>query len=181
MDDLYVPRVEAIATPEAPKPATPRCPTPVHSGGELGNLALVRLSSRRAGAGWPGSRWSPCSFWSAAGTAPPALRWHLGRGDGLLAAALSWIRLADPGPGWRGSPWRRPFRSGGPDSWPCPVRDLPAELPLIVAAPIVWVGLEFLREYLLTGFPWYFLAHSSVSVLAGDPGRGPRGTSRSVS
>jgi apolipoprotein N-acyltransferase len=33
-------------------------------------------------------------------------------------------------------------------------------VPLTLAAPIVWVGLELLRGYLLTGFSWYYLAHS---------------------
>jgi apolipoprotein N-acyltransferase len=32
--------------------------------------------------------------------------------------------------------------------------------PLVVAAPIVWVGLEYFRAHLLTGFPWYFLGHT---------------------
>ena len=32
--------------------------------------------------------------------------------------------------------------------------------PLTLAAPIIWVGLEMLRGYLMTGFSWYFLAHS---------------------
>jgi apolipoprotein N-acyltransferase len=34
------------------------------------------------------------------------------------------------------------------------------ELPLLLAAPIIWVGLEFARAYFLTGLPWYYLAHS---------------------
>jgi apolipoprotein N-acyltransferase len=33
-------------------------------------------------------------------------------------------------------------------------------VPLTVAAPIVWVGLEVLRGYLMTGFSWYYLAHT---------------------
>lgn len=33
-------------------------------------------------------------------------------------------------------------------------------LPLVVAAPLVWVGLEFLRGHVGTGFPWYFLGHT---------------------
>lgn len=33
-------------------------------------------------------------------------------------------------------------------------------VPLTVAAPVVWVGLELLRGYLLTGFSWYYLAHT---------------------
>lgn len=33
-------------------------------------------------------------------------------------------------------------------------------MPLVVAAPLAWVGLEFLRAHLMTGFPWYFLGHT---------------------
>lgn len=33
-------------------------------------------------------------------------------------------------------------------------------MPLVIAAPMVWVGLEFLRAHLMTGFPWYFLGHT---------------------
>jgi apolipoprotein N-acyltransferase len=32
--------------------------------------------------------------------------------------------------------------------------------PVMVAVPVAWTGLELLRAYLLTGAPWYFLAHS---------------------
>jgi apolipoprotein N-acyltransferase len=32
--------------------------------------------------------------------------------------------------------------------------------PLWVAAPVVWVGLEFVRAHLMTGFAWYFLGHT---------------------
>lgn len=33
-------------------------------------------------------------------------------------------------------------------------------LPLVVVAPVVWVGLEYARANLLTGFAWYYLAHT---------------------
>ncbi len=33
-------------------------------------------------------------------------------------------------------------------------------VPLILAAPSVWVALEYLRAHLLTGFAWYLLGHS---------------------
>src|SRR5262249_15081841 len=33
-------------------------------------------------------------------------------------------------------------------------------VPLTLAAPVVWVGLELLRGYLMTGFSWYYLAHT---------------------
>ncbi|MGC1275564.1 MAG: apolipoprotein N-acyltransferase, partial [Planctomycetaceae bacterium] len=33
-------------------------------------------------------------------------------------------------------------------------------VPLVVAAPVLWAGLELLRAHLMTGFPWYFLGHT---------------------
>ena len=38
--------------------------------------------------------------------------------------------------------------------------------PLWIAAPVVWVGLEFVRAHLMTGFAWYFLGHSQHAYLA---------------
>jgi apolipoprotein N-acyltransferase len=38
-------------------------------------------------------------------------------------------------------------------------------VPLILAAPIAWVTVEYLRAYFLTGFPWYYLAHSQYRYL----------------
>ena len=35
----------------------------------------------------------------------------------------------------------------------------------MMAAPIVWVGLEYGRAYFLSGFPWYYLAHSQFRHL----------------
>ena len=39
------------------------------------------------------------------------------------------------------------------------------QIPLILAAPIIWVAGEFLRAYFLSGFPWYYLAHSQFRQL----------------
>ncbi|RLT08805.1 MAG: apolipoprotein N-acyltransferase [Planctomycetota bacterium] len=33
-------------------------------------------------------------------------------------------------------------------------------LPMVVAVPLVWTGLEFCRAHLMTGFAWYQLGHS---------------------
>jgi apolipoprotein N-acyltransferase len=38
-------------------------------------------------------------------------------------------------------------------------------IPLMMAAPIIWVGLEYGRAHFLSGFPWYYLAHSQFRNL----------------
>ncbi len=39
------------------------------------------------------------------------------------------------------------------------------KMPLVVAAPLIWVGLEFSRAHLMTGFAWYFLGHTQYRWL----------------
>ena len=38
-------------------------------------------------------------------------------------------------------------------------------VPLMVAAPVAWVALEFVQGYAFTGFSWYYLAHTQYRVL----------------
>jgi len=87
---------------------------------------------------------------------------------GLLFWLLSihWVRLTDP-TAWLAWLVMALFLSLW---WPAflfvtrlAVRRL--KLPMMVAAPVVWVGLEFLRAFVLTGFPWYYLAHSQYRYL----------------
>jgi apolipoprotein N-acyltransferase len=80
--------------------------------------------------------------------------------------AVEWLRLTDPNawPGWLAlavlfSLW-----------WPgflfltrVAVHHL--HVPLMLAAPIIWVGLEYVRAYILSGFPWYYLAHTQFRWL----------------
>ncbi len=39
-------------------------------------------------------------------------------------------------------------------------------LPFTLVVPLVWVGQEFLRAWVFTGFPWFFLAHTQHDKLA---------------
>ncbi|MCP4589881.1 MAG: apolipoprotein N-acyltransferase [bacterium] len=50
----------------------------------------------------------------------------------------------------------------------CPLRHWARRrrLPLALGLPIIWVGAEFVRGWILTGFPWFFLAHSQYRVLS---------------
>ncbi len=38
-------------------------------------------------------------------------------------------------------------------------------VPLLLSFPVLWVGLEYLRSFLLTGFPWASLGYSQYRVL----------------
>lgn len=39
-------------------------------------------------------------------------------------------------------------------------------VPLFLFAPFLWVSQEYLRSFVLTGFPWFFLAHTQYSYLS---------------
>lgn len=39
------------------------------------------------------------------------------------------------------------------------------KLPLTLAAPVVWVGLEYFRAHIFTGFSWYYLGHTQYRWL----------------
>jgi apolipoprotein N-acyltransferase len=43
--------------------------------------------------------------------------------------------------------------------------DRGTQLPLVVTVPTVWVSLEFIRSFLLTGFAWYYLGHTQHTFL----------------
>jgi apolipoprotein N-acyltransferase len=49
----------------------------------------------------------------------------------------------------------------------CPLRHAARRrgLPLALVAPVVWVGSEWCRAVVITGFPWFFLGHSQYKIL----------------
>lgn len=80
--------------------------------------------------------------------------------------AIQWVRLSDE------SAWLGWLTMAGVLSlfWPvfmllARMAHLRLRLPLMIAAPVIWVALEYARAYFMTGFPWYYLAHSQHLVL----------------
>ena len=87
--------------------------------------------------------------------------WAGGLAFGMLS--LSWVSAADVG----GAFWMGLYMSLW---WPMAL--LPtrlavrrARVPLIVAGPVAWVGMEFLRAHVVSGFPWYYVGHTQHAYL----------------
>lgn len=99
----------------------------------------------------------------------PRLRLYLGAwGGGLVfwLLAVQWVRLSDP------TAWLAWIAMAVVFSfwWPAflalaRLAVFRLEIPLMMAAPILWVGMEYIRAYILTGFPWYYLGHSQYRFL----------------
>ncbi len=79
--------------------------------------------------------------------------------------AVEWIRSIDPS-AWLGWVALAGFFSFWPPLFVAfarlSVRQL--QIPLLMAVPILWVGLEYSRAHILSGFPWYYLAHSQYLI-----------------
>lgn len=80
--------------------------------------------------------------------------------------SVSWVRLTDP------SAWLAWMVMATVLSlwWPAfllltrpGTRTL--QLPLMVVAPVAWVSLEYVRAHVLSGFPWYYLAHTQYCYI----------------
>ena len=50
----------------------------------------------------------------------------------------------------------------------CPIRHMVRRRgwPLGIAFPMIWIGGEMLRAVVISGFPWFFLAHPLHGVLS---------------
>jgi apolipoprotein N-acyltransferase len=124
---------------------------------------------------FPPMEWAPLAwvalaplFWLATVKGSPLKTYVSAWAGGLVfwILAVPWLRLIGPG-AWIGwvvlalvfSLW-----------WPLFLAltrwaHFRLRLPLIQAAPIIWVAVEYMRAYFLTGFPWYYLAHSQYRYL----------------
>jgi apolipoprotein N-acyltransferase len=100
----------------------------------------------------------------------PRLRLYLAAWLGGLAfwtLSVQWVRLTDP------TAWLAWLAMAGIFSlwWPGflalgRLACFRLRLPLMVAAPILWVGMEYSRAHFMTGFPWYYLGHSQYRFLS---------------
>jgi apolipoprotein N-acyltransferase len=107
-------------------------------------------------------------FWLAIQTGP-SVRLCLGAWVGGLVfwlLSVQWVRLTDP------TAWLAWVTMAFIFSfwWPgflalARYAVFRLDLPLMLAAPILWVGMEYIRAHLLTGFPWYYLGHSQYRFL----------------
>jgi apolipoprotein N-acyltransferase len=124
---------------------------------------------------FPPMEWAPLAwvalaplFWLATVKGSPLKTYLCAWAGGLVfwTLAVPWLRLIGPG-AWIGwivlalvfSLWWPMFLAL--TRWAY----FRLGLPLIQAAPIIWVAVEYLRAYFLTGFPWYYLAHSQFRYL----------------
>jgi apolipoprotein N-acyltransferase len=120
--------------------------------------------------GWSWLVWLALAplFWMATlprATAKTYLSAWLG-GLTFWVLAVAWLRYTDP-TAWRGWLALALFYSLW---WPgflllARVAIHRLRIPLMLAAPIVWVGGEYIRAYVFGGFPWYYLAHSQYRWL----------------
>jgi apolipoprotein N-acyltransferase len=119
---------------------------------------------------WGGLAWVALTplFWLATVRGAPVQTYLAAWAGGLVfwILAVPWLSMIGPG-AWIGwvvlalvfSLWWPLFL--GLARW----AGVRMGVPLILAAPISWVTVEYLRAYFLTGFPWYYLAHSQYRYL----------------
>ena len=107
-------------------------------------------------------------FWLAIQTGP-RLRLYLGAWAGGLVfwlLSVQWVRLTDP------TAWLAWLAMAIIFSFWWPIflaltrlAVFRLAIPLMMAAPILWVGMEYVRAHFLSGFPWYYLGHSQYRFL----------------
>lgn len=143
-----------------------RIDAPLRSRPEIAGIAsAVLLWTAFPPVGWSWLAWVALVPLFRLATLPgPALRYYLSAWLGGLTfwlLALQWIRVIDPG-AWAGWLVMAVVLSAWPPLFLVVARTAVLRLgvPLMMAAPIVWVGLEYGRAHILSGFPWYYLAHS---------------------
>ena len=78
--------------------------------------------------------------------------------------AGQWVRLVDESAWLRWLSMALALSLSGPRPLLAGLAVFETGLALIIAAPVLWVALEFVRAFILSGFPWYYLAHAQHST-----------------
>ncbi|OYW18883.1 MAG: apolipoprotein N-acyltransferase, partial [Planctomycetales bacterium 12-60-4] len=138
-------------------------------------LGLSLLSAVLLWASFPPWNWSPLAWLAPVPLfllvrlREPTRRMYLAAYLGGLAfnlPALQWLRLGDPAmyvAWWALSAYVAAYFPL--QLWLSRVAVYRWSVPFVMAAPIVWVSLEFAKAHLLTGFAWYFLGHTQYRWL----------------
>jgi len=160
-----MPTLTRAEASEMPVDAASAASRPLSHPVALGVISAIALWSTFPPAEWWWLAWIalvPLFLLVRSGRSRPSI--YLGAWAGgfvFWLLAIQWVRLTDE------SAWLAWLMMALALSawWPgflllARLAVLRLRLPLMVAAPVLWVGLEFVRAYVLTGFPWYYLAHS---------------------
>lgn len=159
----------------APEPQTQADPLAAGTHWMRHRLAAGVVSGLVLWTTFPPLEWAPLAwialtplFWLVTRVGSPATTYLSAWAGGLVfwTLAVPWLRLIGP-EAWIGwlvlaavfSLWWPLFLALA--RW----ARFRLEVPLILAAPIAWVAVEFLRAFFLTGFPWYYVAHSQYRNL----------------
>jgi apolipoprotein N-acyltransferase len=162
-----------------PGPAFPFAPSPT---GQRPRLLLAALATAvllwmcHFPLGWGWLAWAalvPLLCLVRAGASAWRVWWAAwAGGTAFFWPALNWMRTADLAPGQYAmtGAWAM-LATYCSLYFPVAVLlvrrlDRSTRLPLIVTLPVVWTALEFVRSFLLTGFSWYYLAHTQHRFLA---------------
>lgn len=152
--------------PREPQSLVKRIDAPLRGRPEIAAVAsAVLLWSAFPPVGWSWLAWvALVPLFRLATLEGPTARFYLSAWLGGLVfwlLAIQWIRVIDPD-AWLGWLVMALVLSAWPPVFLVVARTavLRLRVPLMMAAPIVWVGLEFARAHILSGFPWYYLAHS---------------------
>ncbi len=131
--------------------------------------ALLWLSYFPVAWGWLG--WvALVPFLTLVRTEAPARRVYLAAwlaGLAFFWPILQWMRVADDRmyATWAALATYCSFYLPG-GLWLLRRLDRRPGLPLVIALPVVWTALEYLRAHFLTGFAWYFLGHTQHAYLS---------------
>lgn len=138
----------------------------------LGALVVVWVALRWLSYPWPGQWWA--AYLSTAPLAIAAIgarsSWRLAvtayiGGLAWWLIGVSWLWRVTPGGYVALSFYLALYPLGFALGVRWVARRLGGRLPMAVVVPTAWVGLEVVRGWAMTGFPWFLLGHSQPTLM----------------